>query len=82
MSAADIHPSALLDCLRLTLTGAPPLCNGILKLSSGDLELYYGKESPRFINFAHAAQHQDTLDELERACDPAAFGRDQETVLR
>ena len=48
MSATDTHPSVLLDCLRLTLTEAPPLCNGILKLSSaGDLELYYGRESPR-----------------------------------
>ncbi|KAJ8469014.1 hypothetical protein ONZ51_g9269 [Trametes cubensis] len=82
MSATDTHPSVLLDCLRLTLTEAPPLCNGILKLSSaGDLELYYGRESPRFIDIAHAVQYQDALDELERTCDPAVFGRNQETVL-
>ncbi|KAI0328049.1 hypothetical protein GY45DRAFT_1326859 [Cubamyces sp. BRFM 1775] len=51
MDAADTtHPSALLHSLCFTLTETPPLCNGILKLSSGDLELNYGKESPRSVN--------------------------------
>ena len=35
----------------------------------------------RFIDIAHAVQYQDALDELERTCDPAVFGRNQETVL-
>ncbi|KAI0715766.1 hypothetical protein C8T65DRAFT_770626 [Cerioporus squamosus] len=58
-----------------------PYCGGTFELPSDSFELYYGKENARFINLSNTANSIDALDSLQAACEPAAFGRNTETVL-
>ncbi|KAI9066903.1 hypothetical protein FKP32DRAFT_1684193 [Trametes sanguinea] len=74
-------PVLLLDELRKTLSATPPFCSGTLQLPASDLELYYGRAVPRFIDFTTVAQRDGELDMLEKACEAAVFGKGSETVL-
>ncbi|KAI0737380.1 hypothetical protein C8Q80DRAFT_1340021 [Daedaleopsis nitida] len=67
--------------LRLILTETPSYCSGTLPLQPRDAVLYYSEEegTARRIDLAHPSA--DALDVLERACDPAPFGRNEETIL-
>ncbi|RPD72376.1 hypothetical protein L226DRAFT_614840 [Lentinus tigrinus ALCF2SS1-7] len=65
-----------LDRLRETLAQSLPYCGGTFELPSDSFELYYGKE-----NANSAASSHEALDALQSACEPAAFGRNTETVL-
>ncbi|KAH9923774.1 uncharacterized protein BXZ73DRAFT_50901, partial [Epithele typhae] len=67
--------------LQDTLTEQPSFCNGILELPSDQLELYYGRDSPRYVDFAKSALQPDAVAQLAAACQPAMFGRGDETVL-
>ncbi|KAI1782134.1 hypothetical protein LXA43DRAFT_977716 [Ganoderma leucocontextum] len=65
--------------LRSTLMENLPYCSGTLDISSRDLVLYYGKGAQtRRIDLSNATT--DELDALEKACEPAPFGRNDQTV--
>ncbi|KAI0355264.1 hypothetical protein OH77DRAFT_1403697 [Trametes cingulata] len=74
-------PSDLLTRLQHTLEDHPPFCGGTVALKKKYFELYYGKKKPGYIDLSECDQGQTELDALESACDPASFGRNQETVL-
>ncbi|CDO68102.1 hypothetical protein BN946_scf185044.g10 [Trametes cinnabarina] len=80
---ANVQPnrSALLKHLRNTLTEAPPFCSGTLQLPRENFEFYYGKKQTRYIDFVEAAQDPSSVGDLQRACEAAPFGRNEETVL-
>ncbi|KAH9923769.1 uncharacterized protein BXZ73DRAFT_79453 [Epithele typhae] len=72
--------ASLLD-LRAKLAEKPPFCSGIFALPPEQLQLYYGQDDPKFVNFATAVDEPETVAELAAACQPAKFGRNNETVL-
>ncbi|PIL22770.1 hypothetical protein GSI_15464 [Ganoderma sinense ZZ0214-1] len=66
--------------LRSTLTESLPYCSGTLDVHSRDLVLYYGKGTQtRRIDLSVATT--DELDALEKACEPAPFGRNDQTIF-
>ncbi|KAI0710815.1 hypothetical protein C8Q76DRAFT_72977 [Earliella scabrosa] len=73
----------LLDALRSILSEKKPFCNGTLGLSARGFVLYYGqgRDACQLDLSGTTADHVQALDELERACEAATFGRNQETVL-
>ncbi|KAH9923766.1 uncharacterized protein BXZ73DRAFT_50793 [Epithele typhae] len=77
-----IHPetASLLE-LRAKLAEKPPFCSGIFALPPEQLQLYYGKQDHKFIDFSTAVDNPDIVAELAAACQPAKFGRNNETVL-
>ncbi|CDO77780.1 hypothetical protein BN946_scf185041.g12 [Trametes cinnabarina] len=82
MDQSKAEPSALLDRLRVTLTATAPFCSGTLQLSRAELELYYIEV--RIIGGVrnrNVDQHIADMDELERACTAASFGKGEENVL-
>ncbi|KAL1947048.1 hypothetical protein VTO73DRAFT_14009 [Trametes versicolor] len=83
MAPIQSKPSSLIAHLRQTLCDEPPFCSGTIVLSSDMLELYYGRESPSFVDFAQSGspEGQRSLQELEAACEAAPFGRKQETII-
>ncbi|KAI0355269.1 hypothetical protein OH77DRAFT_356255 [Trametes cingulata] len=66
--------------LRATLSASEPFCSGTLQLHPKDLEIYYGREAGRFVDLAQVAQQLDVLEELEKACEHAPFGREETTM--
>ncbi|TFK82422.1 hypothetical protein K466DRAFT_568440 [Polyporus arcularius HHB13444] len=70
-----------LDRLRQTLAQSLPYCGGTFVLPADSFELYYGKETAKFLNLGNAANSHAALDSLQSACEPARFGRNTETVL-
>ncbi|KAJ2982915.1 hypothetical protein NUW54_g10691 [Trametes sanguinea] len=74
-------PSVLLKRLRETLTESPPFCHGTLQLPQEDFQLYYGKKQAQYIDFTEVAQDAAGVQALQDACEPAPFGRNDETVL-
>ncbi|KAI9069832.1 hypothetical protein FKP32DRAFT_1616694, partial [Trametes sanguinea] len=74
-------PSVLLKRLRETLTESPPFCHGTLQLPHEDFQLYYGKKQAQYIDFTEIAQDAAGVQALQDACEPAPFGRNDETVL-
>ncbi|KAI0365154.1 hypothetical protein BV20DRAFT_778360 [Pilatotrama ljubarskyi] len=81
MGTTQPDPAFLLKELHATLEAAPPFCSGTLKLSPDMLDFYYGKHNHQYINFAESAQRPADIEQLEAACDAAAFGRNEETVI-
>ncbi|KAI0369404.1 hypothetical protein BV20DRAFT_946141 [Pilatotrama ljubarskyi] len=81
MGTPQPDPALLLKELRATLEAARPFCSGTLELSPDTFDFYYGKRNHQYINFAESAQRPADMEQLERACDAAAFGRNKETVL-
>nr|VWP02668.1 Oligopeptide transporter OPT-like protein [Ganoderma boninense] len=73
----------LIQQLQATLTDCPPYCSGVLQVTPENLELYYGREDARFINFLKASMSNDqsAVEGLAQACERAKFGRGGETVL-
>ncbi|KAH9923778.1 uncharacterized protein BXZ73DRAFT_103826 [Epithele typhae] len=67
--------------LRAKLAEKPPFCSGIFALPPEQLQLYYGKENPKFVDFTTAVDEPETVAGLAAACKPAKFGRNNETVL-
>ncbi|RPD54608.1 hypothetical protein L226DRAFT_514969 [Lentinus tigrinus ALCF2SS1-7] len=69
--------------LRATLGENPPFCSGTLGLQPADFTLYYGKgKDARQLDLSGtSAQDVEALDELEKACEAATFGRNAEAVL-
>ncbi|KAI0668259.1 hypothetical protein C8Q78DRAFT_980479 [Trametes maxima] len=71
----------LLENLRSTLSEKPPLCYGTLELPPQSFSLYYGfGDDARQVNLTLSSP-PDALDALERACEAATFGRNNEDVL-
>ncbi|KAI1787706.1 hypothetical protein LXA43DRAFT_950863 [Ganoderma leucocontextum] len=65
--------------LRSILTEMP-YCSGTLDVKPSDLALYYGKgDQARHIDLSKATTVD--LDKLTEACEPAPFGRNDETVF-
>ncbi|KAI1787729.1 hypothetical protein LXA43DRAFT_1163312 [Ganoderma leucocontextum] len=73
----------LLRGLKVALIEQPPYCFGILEVPPDNFKLYYGRDEARFIDLQEASKSNDhgALETLAQACEPAPFGRGEETVL-
>ncbi|KAH8088919.1 hypothetical protein BXZ70DRAFT_1011431 [Cristinia sonorae] len=71
---------AMIEPLRNAFTAGIPYISGTLCASSDDLGLFYNTEKEtRFLHFSTATV--EDLDLLEKACDAATFGRNDQNVL-
>ncbi|RPD62622.1 hypothetical protein L226DRAFT_482287, partial [Lentinus tigrinus ALCF2SS1-7] len=69
-----------IENLQKALTENLPYCSGTLALDPRNFILFYGKENrARRVDLLHASVKQ--LNRLERKCDPAPFGRNDQSVL-
>ncbi|KAF8348606.1 hypothetical protein F5887DRAFT_1157051 [Amanita rubescens] len=79
MSQQPIMTKEHLRSLQQFSSGYVPFCRGVLPVTPNDLLLYYGKgENASRISLFDPPS--ESLGLLEKACDPATFGRNKDDV--